>query len=491
MFCRGMGVMHMRRLIWMVAALAAAVQAQANVALHGLFTDHMVLQRGGPVPVFGTATPGEQVTVTFARQSRATVADTDGRWRVELRAMKASAEPASLTVAGENTITLQNVVVGDVWVCSGQSNMEWSMKQIHRPEDILSAEFPMIRQFKVPRSASPEPRTDVQGEWAVCTPASVPEFTAVGYYFARRVHQETGVPIGLIAAAVGGTPIEPWIPPEGLARIPEDKRTPVSIHFATSAWHQLYFGMIRPLMDFPIKGVLWYQGESNAIFNEDPDREETYLHKKRALISSWREAWKIGDFPFYFVQLSSFQRPNDIPEGGDAWARICTAQLRTLSVPRTGMAVAIDLADPGNPGDIHPKNKLDVGERLALWALAKDYGMRRLVHSGPLYKAMKVEGGRIRISFDHIGSGLMVAAKRGYAPTAPEPEGRLRRFAIAGADRKWVWADAVIDGKTVVVSSPDVSEPVAVRYAFSTNPDGCNLYNQEGLPASPFRTDDW
>ena len=325
------------------------------------------------------------------------------------------------------------------------------------------------------------------------------QLTLHGLFTDHRVQQETGVPIGLINAAVGGTPIEPWIPPAGLDGIPEDRRTPARAPAATSEWHHLYFGMIHPLTSFPVKGVLWYQGESNALYNEDEHCEESYFLKKQALIESWRAAWRENlaarraprDFPFYFVQLAAFRPPSDNPEGGDAWAMILMAQLRTLSVPHTGMAVAIDLADPGNPGDIHPKNKRDVGERLARWALTRDYGVRNLVYSGPLYRSMRVEGDRIRVQFDHSAPGLMAATKQGYEPAVEEPEGRLRRFAIAGADRQWVWADAVIDGRSVVVSSPHVPEPVAVRYAFSMNPEGSNLYNRAGLPASPFRTDDW
>ena len=480
----------MKKTTLMAMLVLATGAAQANVTLHGLFTDHMVLQREAPLAVSGQAEPGEKVTVTYAGRSQATVAGQNGTWSVTLKAMKASTNAAPFTVQGKNTIVLQDVVVGDVWVCSGQSNMEFGLGGCQRPADVQSADFPLLRQFHVPRRQAAAPCDQVQGAWVVCSPQTAAGFTAVGFYFARQVYKTTGVPIGLINASWGGTPIEPWVAPAGLALVPQAMRQEIPIG-APHVWHELYFGMIHPLTRLPIKGALWYQGESNAIFNQDPNREESYLAKEKALISSWRKAWGVGDFPFYLVQLASFQPPNNGPEGGQPWARICMAQFRALTIPHTGMAVAIDLADPGNPGDIHPKNKKDVGERLALWALAKDYGKKVPAYSGPLYQSMKVEGHKIRLRFDSVGSGLVVARKSGYEPPVQEPRGKLQRFAIAGADRKWVWADAVIDGKTVVVSSPEVPNPVAVRYAFATNPEGCNLYNKEGLPASPFRTDAW
>ena len=255
-----------------------------------------------------------------------------------------------------------------------------------------------------------------------------------------------------------------------------------------STWHCLYYGKIYPLTRYGIKGAIWYQGESNG------DEGETYYQKLRALIGGWRTAWGEGDFPFYIVQLAGRFRSTEYPAnpaGGDGWAKIRMAQFKVLTLPHTGMAVAMDLADVKDPGDIHPKNKRDVGERLALWALAKNYGKKDLVYSGPLYKEMKIEGNRIRIVFDSVGSGLTVATKKGFAPVVKEPQGKLQRFAIAGEDKKWAWANAVIDGKTVVVSSPAVFKPVAVRYAYTMSGDDCNLYNNEGLPASPFRTDDW
>lgn len=481
----------MKRLVMLAVLVLAAVQAYADVSLNGLFTDNMVIQRDIAVPVFGTAEPGEKITVTLGKKSKTVVADNEGKWSVKLASMKASANSVVMTVEGKNKIVLNNVLVGDVWVCSGQSNMEWVLGQCNRDEDVKDADFPLMRQFVVNKNKQPNAVTEVKGAWVVCSPQSAGSFTAAGFYFARKILKETGIPVGLIKTAWGGTRIEPWIAPEGLTVIPENEVEPVKAGLDPKEWHGLYNGMIHPLVKFPIKGAIWYQGESNAISDSNPKKEDTYYQKMCALVGGWRKVWNIGDFPFYSVQLANYQQPNDNPEGGDNWAKIWMAQLRSLSIPNTGMAVAVDLADPGNPGDIHPKNKRDVGERLAAWALAKDYGKKKLVYSGPLYKSMKVEGSKIRISFDSIGSGFMIATKTGYDAPVIDAGGKLRRFAIAGEDRKWVWADAVIDGKTIVVSSPEVPKPAAVRYAFSINPAGCNLYNKEGFPASPFRTDNW
>ena len=240
--------------------------------------------------------------------------------------------------------------------------------------------------------------------------------------------------------------------------------------------------MIHPLLSFPIKGAIWYQGESNGA------EGDSYFQKMRALIGGWRSLWNVGDFPFYYVQLANFQQPTNLPAGGDGWAKVRCAQMKALTIPHTGMASAVDIGDAMN---IHPGDKRDVGVRLALWALSRDYGKKEIVPSGPIFQSAKVEGGKIRLAFDYVGGGLIVGKKDGVKPTEEDKAGKLVRFAIAGEDKNWVWADAVIDGATVVVSSKEVPNPVAVRYAFSQNPLGANLYNKEGLPASPFRTDDW
>jgi len=523
----------MAMMLMTAAGLAGATPARAEVRLAAVFGDHMVLQRDMPVPVWGWAEPGEAVTVTFGGQTVRTDAGAAGQWMVRLAAMPANTTPQDLVVQGSNTMTLGDILVGDVWLCSGQSNMEWGLGACHAPEDVRAANHPLIRHFKVHVNFQPAPVTDPRTSgWQASRPDNIHWNTAVGYYFARRIHEETGVPIGILNSSVGGTAIEPWTPPLGLEGTPElageraafeqlkreyaaalertldplqawidAARTdlaagreaspppalpanPVFTPGQRVGWHALYNGMIHPLVPFAIKGALWYQGESNG------GEDQSYLNKKVALIGSWRTLWG-QDFPFYFVQLANYQSPNDNPAGGDGWARIRTAQTRTLAaVPHTGMAVTIDI---GEANDIHPRNKFDVGERLALWALAKEYGQTDLVYSGPLYRESRVEEDGIRIAFEphSAGSGLMAAAKDGR-DVAVEAEGAaLRRFAIAGEDRVWHWADARIDGPTVVVSSPEVPQPVAVRYAFSMNPEGANLYNKEGLPASPFRTDDW
>ena len=523
----------MKKIITSTVLLCSALSVHADVTLNGVFTDHMILQRDMPVPVYGTAEAGEKVTVTFAGKEKSGVADKDGNWSVKLDAMKVSTTPAVMTVSGKNKLTLNDILMGDIWICSGQSNMEWVLGNCNRPDDLAQANFPLIRLYQMRGTAAPTPRTEFNCmPWTPCTPESVKNFPAVGYYFGRKVLQETGVPIGLIRSALGGSAIEPWTPYAGLAIVPElakDKEIldqqiktyvdalaavptkaanyvsearkalsgntqmpePVELpvypisNNAPQGWNCLYNGYIHPLTRFAIKGVLWYQGESNC------NNADTYFAKQRALIGSWRKAWNQGDFPFYFVQLANYGNPtNEAGADDGGWGKLRMAQLKSLAVPNTGMAVAIELADVGNPGDVHPKTKKDVGERLSLWALAKDYGKKNLVYSGPLFKEMKVEGAKIRIAFDSVGSGLTVATKKGYDPVVKEPQGKLQKFAIAGDDKKWVWAEAVIDGKTVVVSSPEVPKPVAVRYAFAANPDGCNLYNNEGLPASPFRTDE-
>ena len=499
------------------------------VKLPNIFGDHMVLQRDQKVPVWGWDTPGSEVSVTFGSQTKTAKCDEDGKWEVELDAMAADKTGKELTVKGSSTKSYKDVLVGEVWICSGQSNMEWTVNGSKNPnEEKKNANFPLIRHFKVPHTNKPSPEENVSGNWQVCNPNSVGNFTAVGYFFARKIHKELDVPIGLIGTNWGGTRVEPWTPPVGFRSVPELKSLSEKVDSWDSTseagkkvwseylkrvkyWsnqaeealknneqspylppapgpgssHQeatkLYNGMIHPLIPYGIRGAIWYQGESNG------GEGMSYYHKKQALINGWRKLWNQGDFPFYYVQLANWQKPHDNPAGGDGWAKVREAQTECLKIKNTGMAVIIDI---GEAGDIHPRNKQDVGARLASWALAKDYG-KNIVYSGPLYKTHKVEGSKIRIEFDHAGSGLMAGKKNGLAPTEQDSSGKLKRFAIAGADKKWYWADAVVDGNSVIVSSENVKEPVAVRYAFMMNPDGCNLYNKEGFPASPFRTDNW
>ena len=455
--------------------------AQAEVRLPKIFTDNMMFQRDQTIRVWGWAEAGEEVHVTLASGKADTKADEKGQWASELPALKAG-ENLDLSIAGKNTIVLKNVIVGDIWLCSGQSNMEWGLGQSNAADDIQTADFPKIRRIKFNhvQSGNPEQDAPAATPWQMCTPQTAGGFTAVGFYFARDVQAKTGIPIGLLDDSWGGSKIEPWIASAGIELVPE-----LSGAQGGNGWSEMYNAMIHPLTRFPIKGVLWYQGESNG------GEGESYYQKMSALVLGWRKVWQQNEMPFYFVQLANFQGANDNPAGGDGWSKLREAQTKALLIPNTGMAVIIDTVPLNEAGDIHPKNKFDVGSRLARWSLSRDYGQKDMVVSGPLYKSLQVDGSKVRLAFDHIGSGLIVGAKQGRAAAVEDKEGKLKRFAIAGADKKWFWAEALIEKDTVVLSSAEVLEPVAVRYAYAMNPDGANLYNREGLPASPFRTDTW
>ncbi len=510
---------------------SGATDARGDVRLADIFGHHMTLQRERVVPVWGRATPGETVHLRFAGQTRETAADALGRWRVDLDAMPASGEGRELVVTGQNTITLTNVVVGEVWLCSGQSNMLWPLRQAEGgPEARDAADYPMIRLLKIPIRASETPMEDVDAAWTPCAPATADSFSAVGFFFGRKLFEELNVPIGLIGSSWGGTKIGTWMPPAGFEAVPE--LAPVAAPMATwnparpegraayeaaldatRKWLPLaeeairhgayppprpslpvplpvkneltvaYNGMIHPLVPFALRGAIWYQGEADqGLFWE-------YVRRKQALVQSWRDVFENPELPFYFVQLANYLAASGNPGASGGFAKIREAQRRCLGIPNTGMAVAIDIGEGGN---LHPVNKLDVGLRLAYWALARDYG-RDIVYSGPLYRSHDIVEGGIRVFFNHTGLGLMAGRKEGLAPTVATPEAKLARFAVAGKDKVWRWAEAVIEptGDSVLVSTPDVPAPVAVRYAFAANPEGCNLYNKEGLPASPFRTDDW
>lgn len=451
--------------------LSAASQLRADVKLPHVFGSHMVLQQSQELPVWGWADPGETVKVTLGGHSVSTQADANGKWTVKLPAMKAGG-PHEVTVAGKNSITLSDVLIGEVWVCSGQSNMEFPVtRAIDSDKEIATANFPQIRLFHVPRKAALTPQDDVDANWEACSPKTIGGFTAVGYFFGRRLQRELDVPIGLIESSWGGTRIEPWTPPVGFEAVPELKSLAEQVHSQgdrkdakpnPQAPTHLYNGMIHPIVPFAMRGAIWYQGESNRADGM------LYLHKMKALIRGWRSVWSEGDFPFDYVQLAPFRYRGDPKMLAEIWQ----AQLETLSVPNTGMAVTVDV---GNLDDIHPRNKQAVGKRLALWALAKTYDKEGIVFSGPLYKSLSVDKDRIRVEFDHVGSGLTT---RDGKP--------LSRFEIAGADGKFVSAQAKIDGDTVVVWSEEVTEPKAVRFGWDQEAEP-NLSNKEGLPASPFR----
>jgi sialate O-acetylesterase len=471
--------MRVRNVQWLVllAVVACAASTSAAVKLPSVIGDNMVLQRGEAVPIWGWDDPGTQVTVTLGDSKLTGQADDQGKWCVQLPAMTAGG-PHTMTVAGTTRVTVANILVGDVWLCSGQSNMEWSVGNSNNSqEELAAADHPRIRHIKIPHVPAQTPQPDVaSGGWQVCSPQTVGGWTAVGYFFARHLQQELDVPVGLIGSNWGGTRIEPWTPPVGFQQVPALKDIADKLDsFPTKKAdgtinHQsplaLDNGMIAPLVPYGIRGALWYQGESNN------GEGMLYFEKQKALIGGWRAIWNKPDLPFYFVQLAPYRYGGDPKNLAGIWE----AQTATLSIPYTGMAVTVDIS---NLTDIHPRNKQDVGKRLALWALAQLYGKTDLVYSGPLYKSMAVEGNKIRLSFDHVGSGLV---SRDGQP--------LSWFTIAGEDKNFVPAQAEIDGATVVVSADSVAKPVAVRFGWTQEAEP-NLSNKEGLPASPFRTDKW
>jgi sialate O-acetylesterase len=483
----------MQRLSFLLLALACSISAYA-VRLPAVINSHMVLQRDMQVPIWGWGDAGEKVTVTFAGQKKETTVGKNGEWMVKLNKLKANASPSMLTVKGNNEIKLENVLVGEVWICSGQSNMEWSVARCANPkEEIAKAKYPNIRLFDVPgHTVHPLPQREGKGEWKVCSPSTISNFSATGYYFGRRIQQTLGVPVGLIGSNWGGTRIEPWTTLDGFKSVPELSEQAKNVAAYTkdtkvkgSTPSAIYNSMVHPLTPYAMRGAIWYQGESNG--NEGI----TYYQKKHALVKGWRNAFQNPNLGFYWVQLCNFKQPGTTPGGGDGWAKIREAQTQALDLKHTGMAVIIDLADAHNPNDIHPKNKQDVGGRLAQWALNQTYGKKHMVASGPLYSGHKIKGNQVHISFKNVGNGLMVGKKEGLKPTQHIKDGTLKHFSIAGADKKWHWADAKIMGDKVVLSSGAVKTPVAARYAFTMNPADANLYNKEGLPAGPFRTDNW
>jgi sialate O-acetylesterase len=427
--------------------------------------------------------------------------DRDGKWSVTLDPMPAGG-PHTLTIVGKNTITIGDVLIGEVWICSGQSNMAWAVGQANDGDlETRAARHSRIRLISVPQVGTQEPQEDFKGKWEVCSPESVGGFSAVGYFFGRQLYETLDVPIGLIDDAWGGSACEAWVRRDLLAGDPKyqalmarwDKiekaaaaagtesekpkadakakaQSPAAQLRGNSRPANIYNGVLKPTIGYGMRGVIWYQGESNA------SRAYQYRDLFPLMIQSWRDEWKIGDFPFYWVQLADYRAEKPEPVESD-WAELREAQTMTMSrLPNTGEAVIVDL---GEVQDIHPRNKQDVAMRLARWALARDYGIK-VPYQSPTYKTMEKQGNKIVVSLDHVGAGLK-------AFDVPQ----IRGFAIAGSDRKFVWADAKLVGNDKVeVWSDQVSEPVAVRYAWADNPV-CNLYSREGLPLTPFRTDDW
>lgn len=480
---------QLRRTLAALAALvslAAPAVLTAAVKLPAVIGDHMVVQRDKPVAVWGWADKAEPVTVRFNGQEKRAVADAAGRWRVVFDPVKAGGAQLDMTVSGSSgpAIVVKDILAGEVWLASGQSNMEWAMSWLPNPApEILRADHPGLRLFLVPKRTASEPREDVEAEWKACSPEAVRPFSAVAYYFGLELHKRLGVPVGMIASAWGGTLIEPWTPPAGYAAVPElmpilekqlARKPDENPWDSPQSPTALYNGMIHALTPFAIRGAIWYQGESNR------NDGLLYERKMEALIRGWREVWKLGDFPFFYVQLAPYNYGYDrnmttSPVRDDERLPLLwEAQRNALRLPATGMAVVTDIA---TLNDIHPPNKVDVGRRLALWARAKVYGEKGLVFSGPLYRSMSVEGDKARIAFDHVGGGLV--ANDGQP---------LVWFEVAGEDRVFYRAEAAIDGDTVVVRSPRVAAPKAVRFGWHQLAVP-NLANKEGLPASPFRTD--
>ncbi len=499
---------------------AIAAPARADVSLNNMFGDHMVLQQGIKNKVWGKADPGEAVTVTLGGQSHSATAGADGMWHVFLDPVQEYGGPHTLTVKGKNTITFNDVLIGEVWVCAGQSNMQWGINNTNDADlEKAAAKFPNIRLITVPNVGTQEPQWNFNGKWAACTPDTVGSFSAVGYLFGRQLHQTLDVPVGLINNAWGGSAAEAWVQRDKLAaneklkplverwvkteadlpaakadydkkmaewKLEADKAkaegkpqprqpgNPESQMTGNSRPGNIHCGVLKPSIGYGIKGAIWYQGESNA------SRAYQYRELFPFMIKSWREEWGVGDFPFYWVQLADFKGENPEPAESD-WAELREAQTMTMkALPNTGEAVIIDI---GEGKDIHPKNKQDVAKRLARWALAETYKLPGIAARSPLYKSMEKQGSKIVVSFDNVASNA--GSWRPFDVAEP------RGFTIAGADKKFVTAKATIlpDGR-IAVESAAVAEPVAVRYAWADNPV-CNMYSSSGLPLTPFRTDDF
>ncbi len=476
-----------------------------------IFSDHMVLQSEVEVPVWGSADPGEYVSVVMNDQSKSTTAGTDGKWMIRLRGLKVG-NPTTLKILGKNQIVIEDVLVGEVWLGSGQSNMAMTVKAAKDfAIEQTSSQLPLIRMFKEDSGAATEEQSVGKGQWVVCSPESVGGFSATLFFFGREIHKSLGVPIGLINSSVGGTPIESWIASDAQFKSkelnsfvsaqkeetnkivteaeknkyvkelaawqeaskkaraenqkpPRKPVDPIDVRSKKGNIGGLFNGKIAPLIPYAIRGALWYQGEANST----PAKAPFYEHQLPLLVHDWRSRWGY-DFPIAWAQL-----PNFSGEGRD-WPTIREAMRKSLSIPKTGMGINIDI---GDKNDIHPKNKQEVGRRLSLWALGTVYGKEVVATSGPLLYEYETKGGEIVLSFKHSNGGLLAR------------DGSLKGFTIAGEDQEWKKATASIRGDKVIVSSPEVFKPVAVRYAWENFPD-CNLFNEAGLPASPFRTDDW
>jgi sialate O-acetylesterase len=484
--------------------LCAALPCLADITLPPLISDNMVLEQRTRPTIWGRADPGESITVKLGEDTAQTVADKEGTWSVKLDGLKAGG-PYEMNVSGKNAITVHNIAIGEVWLCAGESNMEYPVVAARdSQQEMAAATLPMLRVFMVKHNAAAQPQRDCAGEWIICDPGTVGPVSAVAFFFGRDINRGMRTPVGLIESAWGPSRAEAWTPRAELEKdfkpLLDDYQKRASAypaaftayHDSLSQWKasahapgshapvapvdpsgpnepaSLYNGMIAPLTRYAIRGALWYQGESNT---SDPG---TYRTLFPAMIGAWRAAFKEGDFPFLYVQLAGFLRRHEQPVAS-RWAELREAQAAALSTNKTGMAVAVDL---GDEHDMHPADKQDVSHRLTLIASSEVYG-KPVAASGPVFSGMSIDDGKATISFSHTEGGL--AATTGTA---------VKGFSIAGEDRNFVWAEAEIHGTKVIVQSASVPNPVAVRYAWADMPD-CDLVNKVNLPAAPFRTDTW
>ncbi len=482
----------MKKWIVSVSMMACCHILFAQLRTANIFGDHMVLQREKPILIWGTATPGEKVTVSMNGASASVKTSKTGEWKAVLPAMPHGG-PFTMTVQGREKLSISDVMVGEVWLCSGQSNMEWPLNNTDSAKrDIAEAANPMIRHIKVPRRTSLSPRSEIApAPWQVCSPETAGSFTAVGYHFAKELHARLGVPVGLVNSSWGGTHVETWTSAEALfadtafsalqEKMPKDlagafadgKAKAGDTALGPNAYATLlYNAMIHPIVGLGVRGAIWYQGESNAI------RAEQYNTSFPLMITDWRRRWR-EDFPFYYVQLANYRTTlnGTSQNGGAPWAELREAQDRTQRLPNTGMAVILDI---GNSLDIHPRNKQDVGKRLAGLALSKTYGTGQPCES-PAFESMRIEDDRAMLSFRNTYGELKVRDRYGY----------VNGFEVAGTDSVFHYAKAYVRDGKVVVSTDKVAKPVAVRYAWADDPDDVNLFNGIGLPVAPFRTDYW
>ena len=502
--------------------LSSALSARAELSVPHFFSDHMVLQQGKAVKVWGHASPGQEVSVQFRGASSTAKAGEDGNWALHIASGNGGPDGHLLVIrSGGDDVSIEDVLVGEVWFAAGQSNMMWKLDRSNRPEEsITSAHHPLIRMFHSPEVTAEPPQGDIAGQWTICSPETDGDYSAVAYYYARKLQQELGVPVGVIVSAWGAKRIESFISRDVLQSDPVTKHLvdtlmrqeadydpalAMAVYEQRNAAFQqwvdageptdtprprpmreepqrplltasqpgvLFNSMVHPFVGYDIRGVIWYQGESNAHTHLVP-----YDILLSALIEDWRSRWGY-EFPFYYVQLANFKAPTSEPVMEDPWAAVQDRMRRVLATTaHTGMAVINDVGEENN---IHPKDKQTPGERLARWALANVYDAKGIIYSGPLYESVEVEAGALAVRFTSVGVGLQ--SRDGLA---------LQRFEIAGADGKWIWANAEIVGAAqVILSHPDVTEPVAARYAWSSNPEGANLVNSAGLPTSVFSTVD-